>query len=70
MVLKKIPLEKYKWHQGEGSQYSYAGIALNPKEQVIANKVNEMIDYMNAVEEALGFSLEAKEEEHDEELDN
>ena len=66
MVLKRLPLEGYKKHQGEGNQLSYKGIAMNPKEQVIAEKVNEMIDYMNAVEEALGFSLEAKEDGHSE----
>jgi len=75
LVLKKIPLEGYKVHQGRGSQLSFNGIALNPKEQVIAEKVNEMIEYMNAVEEAMGFSLEAVgekccSEEHDKELEN
>ena len=61
MTLKKLPLKGYKQHQGEGDQLSYNGIALNPKEQVIALKVNEIIDYVNNAEEmltGLGMSIE------------
>jgi len=61
MTLEQIPLEKYKWHQGEGTQYSYKGIALNPKEQVLADKLNEVIRYINGVEAAFGISLDADE---------
>jgi len=60
MTLEKIPLEKYKWHQGEGSQWSYQGIALNPKEQAIAFKVNEMIAYINGVEAAFGIEIKGE----------
>ena len=61
MTLEQIPLEKYKWHQGEGHQYSYKGIALNPKEQVIADKVNEVIRYINGIEAAFGINLDIAE---------
>jgi len=44
-MIKKIPLKPYKRHQGEGKQVSYKGRALNSKEQVIAEKVNEIIEY-------------------------
>jgi len=59
MTLERIPLEKYKWHQGEGSQWSYQGIALNPKEQALAFKLNEVIAYINGVEAAFGITLDA-----------
>jgi len=66
MTIERIPLDKYKWHQGEGSQWSYNGIALNPKEQAIAFKVNEMIAYINGVEAAFGITLDADDlKEHD-----
>jgi len=59
MTLDRIPLEKYKWHQGEGSQWSFQGIALNPKEQALAFKLNEVIAYINGVEAAFGITLDA-----------
>ena len=63
MTLERIPLEKYKWHQGEGSQWSYKGIALNPKEQAIAFKLNEVIAYINGVEAAFGLNLDINEDD-------
>lgn len=44
--MKKIELEVYKASLVE-DQYSINGIALNPKEQVLAKKINEIIDFIN-----------------------
>ena len=46
-MIKKIPLKPYKRHQGEGKQVSYKGRALNSKEQAIAEKINEIVNYLN-----------------------
>ena len=46
-MIDKIPLLPYKHHQGEGDQYSYTGIALSKVEQIMADKINEMIDMAN-----------------------
>jgi len=77
MSINLLPLEGYKVHQGEGDQLSYKGIALNPKEQVIAEKVQEIITYINTVEEQLGLGADllkgmncCEEEDKDKELEN
>ena len=48
MAISKIPIKKYKAHQGEGEQYGYAGIALNKAEQASILKINEIIDWINS----------------------
>lgn len=45
--MKKILINKYKTHQGEGEQYGYKGQALNPAEQAIVLKINEIVDWIN-----------------------
>jgi len=60
MTLERIPLEPYKQHQGEGTQLGIKGFPLSPVEQTIAEKVNEIIDYIRGVEATFGFSLEAE----------
>ena len=58
MALEKIPLEAYKTHQGEGDQVAYKGRALNSKEQAIAEKVNEIIEYINSIASSFGLGAE------------
>lgn len=47
--MNKIPLTEYKWHQGEGKQYAYKGIALTPVEQRITLLLNELVDEIRAM---------------------
>jgi hypothetical protein len=46
-MIEKIPIKPYKAHQGEIRQYGYKGIALNPIEQALTLKLNEIIDELN-----------------------
>jgi len=47
MAIKKIIIKKYKAHQGEGEQYGFKGQALEPIEQELVFKVNEIIEWIN-----------------------
>jgi len=46
-IIDRIPIEPYKWHQGEGTQYGYKGVALTPIEQALADKANQLVDFLN-----------------------
>ena len=46
-MIRKIPVEPYKRHQGFGDQISYKGIPLAKAEQAAVEKINEIIEYLD-----------------------